>query len=475
MHPSATKLSKGMEAVREKFDIEGMTCASCANSIESILSHVEGVQSAQVNFADSSVLVAFDPHVASAKSMQEAVKGIGYELIINGQDQVAQKHEKEEQKLTAAKRKLIIAVLFSIPVVAIAMAFPFMPFANWIMLLLSLPVMFYSGQDFFVIAWKRAINRSVNMDTLIALGTGAAFLFSLFNTFFPEYLLARGLELHVYYEVAAVIIALILLGRYFEERAKSRTSSAIKKLMSLGVKNARVIREGKEVEIPVSEVNKGDLILIRPGEKIPVDGIVKEGKSSVDESMITGESLPVEKLAGDNLIGATINKTGSFTMLAEKVGNETMLAQIIKLVQEAQGSKAPIQKLADRISSVFVPIAIAAVTFVAWYIWGPAPQITYAVTATVAVLIIACPCALGLATPTAVMVGIGKGAENGILVKDAQSLEAVHKIDVLVLDKTGTITKGEPEVTDVFWHPEMNNQQHLAKIIVSMEARSEHP
>jgi Cu2+-exporting ATPase len=466
-----------MEAVKEKFDIEGMTCASCANSIESILSHVEGVQSAEVNFADSSVLVAFDPHVASAKSMQEAVKSIGYELIVNGREQAAQKHEKEEHKLTAAKRKLIIAVLFSIPVVAIAMAFPFMAFANWIMLFLSLPVMFYSGQDFFVIAWKRAINRSVNMDTLIALGTGAAFLFSLFNTFFPEYLLARGLEPHVYYEVAAVIIALILLGRYFEERAKSRTSSAIKKLMNLGVKNARVIREGKEVEIPVSQVNKGDLILIRPGEKIPVDGVVKEGKSSVDESMITGESLPVEKVAGDNLIGATINKTGSFTMLAEKVGNETMLAQIIKLVQEAQGSKAPIQKLADTISSVFVPIviAIATVTFFAWYIWGPAPEITYAVTATVAVLIIACPCALGLATPTAVMVGIGKGAENGILVKDAQSLEAVHKLDVLVLDKTGTITKGEPEVTDILWHPEVKDQQHLGKVILSMEARSEHP
>jgi Cu2+-exporting ATPase len=260
-----------MDAVKEKFDIEGMTCASCANSIESILSHVEGVQSAQVNFADSSVLVAFDPHVALAKSMQEAVKGIGYELIIviNGQDQVAQKHEKEEQKLTAAKRKLIIAVLFFVPVVVIAMAFPFMPFANRVMLFLALPVMFYSGQDFFVIAWKRAINRSVNMDTLIALGTGAAFLFSLFNTFFPEYLLARGLEPHVYYEVAAVIIALILLGGYFEERAKSGTSSAIKKLMNLGVKNARVIREGKEVEIPVSQVNKGDLILIRPGEKSP--------------------------------------------------------------------------------------------------------------------------------------------------------------------------------------------------------------
>ena len=466
-----------MEAAKEKFDIEGMTCVSCANSIESILSHIEGVRSAQVNFADASVLVAFDPDVASVEAMQDAVKTIGYELMVNGLEEADQKHEKEEQKLKLARRKLIVAVVFSIPLVLIAMAFPFMPFANWIMLFLSLPVMFYSGQDFFIIAWKRAINRSVNMDTLIALGTGAAFLFSLFNTFFPEYLEARGLEPHVYYEVAAVIIALILLGRYFEERAKSRTSSAIKKLMNLGVKNARVIRDGKEVEIPVSQVNKGDLILIRPGEKIPVDGIVKEGRSSVDESMITGEALPVEKALGDTLIGATINKTGSFTMVAEKVGNETMLAQIIKLVQEAQGSKAPIQKLADRISSVFVPIviAIAAVTFIAWYLWGPAPQITYAISAMVAVLIIACPCALGLATPTAVMVGIGKGAENGILVKDAESLEGIHKLNVVVLDKTGTITKGEPEVTDIFWGDEMIDQQHVGKVILAMEARSEHP
>lgn len=466
-----------MEAVKEKFDVEGMTCASCASSVESTLSHVNGVKSAQVNFADSSVLVAYDPHVASSEAMQQAVESIGYSLVINGKQDISDKEEKEKTKLKSARLRLIIAVAFSIPVVVIAMAFPLMPFANWIMLLLSLPVMFYSGQEFFVIAWKRAKNRSVNMDTLIALGTGAAFLFSLFNTFFPEYLAERGLDPHVYYEVAVVIIALILLGRYFEERAKSRTSSAIKKLMNLGVKNARVIREGKEVEVPVSQVSKGDVILIKPGEKVPVDGVVKEGASSVDESMITGEPLPVAKEAGDKLIGATINKTGSFTMIAEKVGSETMLAQIIKLIQEAQGSKAPIQKLADRISSVFVPIVIliAAVTFASWYIWGPEPQVTHAVIATVAVLIIACPCALGLATPTAVMVGIGKGAENGILVKDAESLEAVHKLDILVLDKTGTITKGEPEVTDIFWQRNVADQQQVEDIILAVEAKSEHP
>ena len=468
---------KEKETVKERFDVAGMTCASCAASVESILSHVEGVQSAQVNFADSSVLVAFNPDVASKKEMQEAVESIGYELVVSEQVDDNQKQEKEEQKLKTAKLKLIVAVLLSLPVVIIAMFFPHMPFANWIMLILSIPVLFYSGKEFFVIAWIRAKNWSVNMDTLIALGTGAAFLFSLFNTFFPDYLLSRGLEPHVYYEVADVIIALILLGRYFEERAKSRTSSAIKKLMNLGVKNARVVRDGKEVEIPVDQVSKGDLILIRPGEKIPVDGKVTKGKSSIDESMITGEPVPVEKSKGDEVIGATINKTGSFTMVAEKVGSETMLAQIIKLVQEAQGSKAPIQKLADKISSVFVPIVIgiAALTFIAWYVWGPTPQLTFAVISTVAVLIIACPCALGLATPTAIMVGIGKGAENGILVKDAQSLEAVHKLDVLVLDKTGTITKGQPEVTDVFWDEDVQNQKEIAGAVYSMESKSEHP
>ena len=468
---------KEKETVKERFDVEGMTCASCASSVESILSHVEGVQSAQVNFADSSVMVEFDSGVVSKEAMQEAVEGIGYELVVDKQEDQTQKQEKEEKKLKIAKLKLIVAVLFSIPVVIIAMFFPFMPFANWIMLVLSIPVMFYSGKEFFAIAWIRAKNWSVNMDTLIALGTGSAILFSLFNTFYPQYLLSRGLEPHVYYEVAVVIVALILLGRYFEERAKSRTSSAIKKLMNLGVKKARVVREGVEVEVPVDQVNKGDLILIRPGEKIPVDGKVTEGKSSIDESMITGEPVPVEKAPGNGVIGATINKTGSFTMVAEKVGSETMLAQIIKLVQEAQGSKAPIQKLADKISSVFVPIviAIAAISFLVWFIWGPEPQLTYAISAAVAVLIIACPCALGLATPTAVMVGIGKGAENGILVKDAQSLEAIHKLDVLVLDKTGTITKGQPEVTDLHWDEDVQNQEEISSVVYAMESKSEHP
>jgi Cu2+-exporting ATPase len=468
---------EGMPAVKERFAIDGMTCASCANSVESILDHVEGVKKAVVNFADSSVLVEYEPAIASEEKLKEAVDSIGYTLITPDDPQAASQEEIEAARLKDARIKLLVAVVLSIPVLIIAMFFPDIPYSAWIQLALTTPVVAWSGKDFFIIAYKRARHLTTNMDTLVALGTGAAFIFSAFNTFFPEYLRSRGLEPHVYYEVAAIIVALILLGRYFEERAKSRTSAAIKKLINLGVKTAKVIREGKEVEIPVGEVNIGDVVIIRPGEKVPVDGKIIEGKSVLDESMITGESIPVEKGIGDPVIGATINKTGSFRMVAEKVGSQTMLAQIIKLVQEAQGSKAPLQKLADAISAVFVPIVIviAIISFIAWNIWGPSPQITYAIIAAVTVLIIACPCALGLATPTAIMVGIGKGAEKGILVKDAESLELAHKLDAIVLDKTGTITRGKPEVTDLIWYVEPEERRQLAGLILAMESQSEHP
>jgi Cu2+-exporting ATPase len=469
-----------MSIVKDRYEVEGMTCASCANSVESMLSHVEGVRSASVNFADSSVLVEHEPEIATPEKLKAAVEEIGYSLIVNqqaGEESREEREEREEQKLHNTRLKLIVAMVLSVPVVVIAMLFPGIPYADWIMLALSIPVVFWSGKDFFVIAYKRARHFSANMDTLIALGTGAAFLFSAFNTFFPGYLRSRGLEPHVYYEVAAIIVALILLGRYFEERAKSRTSAAIKKLINLGVKTARVIRGGAELEIPIGEVEKGDIILIRPGEKVPVDGKITEGKSVLDESMITGESIPVEKEAGDAVIGATINKTGSFRMVAERVGSETMLAQIIKLVQEAQGSKAPIQKLVDRISSVFVPIVIvvAILSFIVWSVWGPEPRITYAIIAAVTVLIIACPCALGLATPTAIMVGIGKGAENGILIKNAESLEMAHKLNAIVVDKTGTITQGRPEVTDVLWDLSVEGRQEASRVVFAMESQSEHP
>ncbi|GAA4429464.1 heavy metal translocating P-type ATPase [Pontibacter saemangeumensis] len=463
--------------VKDRYEIEGMTCASCANSVESMLSHVEGVKSASVNFADASVLVEHEPEVATPEKMQAAVAEIGYSLVVPDKADQESREEREEKKLRDTRFKLIVATVLSVPVLLIAMVFPAIPYADWIMLALTAPVVAWSGKDFFIIAYKRARHLSANMDTLIALGTGAAFLFSAFNTFFPGYLRSRGLEPHVYYEVAAVIVALILLGRYFEERAKSRTSAAIRKLINLGVKTARVIRGGTELEVPIGEVAKGDIILIRPGEKVPVDGKITEGKSVIDESMITGESIPVEKEAGDAVIGATINKTGSFRMVAERVGSETMLAQIIKLVQEAQGSKAPIQKLVDRISSVFVPIVIviAILSFIAWSVWGPEPQITYAIIAAVTVLIIACPCALGLATPTAIMVGIGKGAENGILIKNAESLELAHKLNAIVVDKTGTITQGKPEVTDVLWDLSPEGRQEASCVVYAMEAQSEHP
>ncbi|PRY13815.1 Cu2+-exporting ATPase [Pontibacter ummariensis] len=466
-----------MSLVKDRYEVEGMTCASCANSVESMLSHVEGVKSASVNFADSSVLVEHEPEVATPDKLQAAVEEIGYSLIINQKAGEESREEREEQKLRYTRLKLMVAMALSVPVVLIAMLLPGIPYADWIMLALSVPVIFWSGKEFFIIAYKRARHFSANMDTLIALGTGAAFLFSAFNTFFPGYLRSRGLEPHVYYEVAAIIVALILLGRYFEERAKSRTSAAIKKLVNLGVKTARVIRGGVELEVPIGEVEKGDIILIRPGEKVPVDGKITEGKSVLDESMITGESIPVEKGAGDTVIGATINKTGSFQMVAERVGSETMLAQIIRLVQEAQGSKAPIQKMVDRIASVFVPIVIviAILSFVAWSVWGPEPEITYAMIAAVTVLIIACPCALGLATPTAIMVGIGKGAERGVLIKNAESLELAHKLNAVVLDKTGTITQGKPEVTDVLWDLSPDARQEASYVVYAMESQSEHP
>jgi Cu2+-exporting ATPase len=332
------------------------------------------------------------------------------------------------------------------------------------------------GREFFEIAWKQARNFKANMDTLVALGTGAAFIFSLFNTLFPEYLQSKGITPHVYYEAAAVIISLILLGRYFEARAKSRTSDSIKKLMGMQVKTARVIRDEKEIEIPIDQVKAGDFIQIRPGEKIPVDGQITEGYSTVDESMITGEPIPVEKSEGEQVIGATLNKTGSFRMKAEKVGSDTILSQIIDMVRQAQGSKAPVQKLADKIAGIFVPVVIilAVVSAVIWFVAGPSPQLTYAFVTLVTVLIVACPCALGLATPTAIMVGIGKGAENGILIKDASILEKVNEIDSIVVDKTGTITTGQPVVTNMKWASEKKDTE-LLNLVYTLESKSEHP
>jgi P-type Cu2+ transporter len=462
---------------KETYQVEGMSCASCALSVESMLSTITGVKSARVNYANSSALVEYDTTVTSSTEFVKLIEQIGYSLIIPTENDDLNYDEAEKKKLQKAKQKALFSILLAFPVFSIAMFFHHMPYGNLIMLLFTIPIVLWFGRDFYVIAFKQARHGSANMDTLVALSTGTAFLISLFNTFFPSFLLSRGIQPHVYYEAATVIISLILLGRYLEERAKSRTSQSIRKLMDLKVKSAIVIRDGIETLIPVNDVVIGDIIIIRPGEKIPVDGKVISGYSSVDESMITGESIPAEKTAGTYVIGSTFNKTGSLTMVAEKVGKNTMLSQIIEMVKNAQGSKAPVQKLTDKIASVFVPVAIsiALLSSLIWYLVGPEPSSTHAFVTLITVLIIACPCALGLATPTALIVGIGKGAENGILIKNAESLEKARKLDVVVLDKTGTITKGKPDVHEIIWLKSKLDQKIILEEIVAIERKSEHP
>jgi Cu2+-exporting ATPase len=466
-----------MSTLKQTFRVEGMSCAACATSVETTLAASNGVKSAAVNYAMSSVFVEFDADVTGPEDFRKALRAIGYDLAEDPAGDADKVRQLEEIRLRASRRRTLLAVSFSVPVVIIAMAFHHQPGLNWVMMILTIPVLAWFGREFFINALKRARHFSANMDTLVAVGTGSAFVFSAINTFFPQILANRGLEPHVYFEAAAVIVSLILLGRYFEERAKFSTSGSIRKLMGLGVRTATVIRNGAAMEVPVDQVLKGDDILVRPGDKVPVDGKVLSGSSLVDESMITGEPLPVKKQEGDTVIGATINGTGSFRMVAERIGAETMLAQIIRHVKEAQGSKAPVQRLADRIAGIFVPVVmgVAALTFLGWWFLGPEPALTYAFVTSITVLIIACPCALGLATPTAIMVGIGKGAEMGILIKDARSLEVARQLDVIVLDKTGTITLGKAELTDWQWQCKPEVREHIQQVVLAAENRSEHP
>ncbi|GAA4306017.1 heavy metal translocating P-type ATPase [Nibribacter koreensis] len=470
-----TKPIKG--AIKDTFPVEGMTCAACAGSVESMLQAQPGVQSAAVNFAGKTVLVEYAPGT-DLTSLQKALQSVGYDLLIQKEEATPEAQQAREQEAYAQiKSKTVWAILLSLPVAVIGMFFHHLPYGNWIMLALSIPVVFWFGRSFFINAFKQAKHGKANMDTLVALSTGIAFLFSAFNTIYPQFFLDRGLEPHVYYEAATVIIAFILLGKLLEERAKSRTSGAIKKLMGLQPKSVKALRNGQEIELPIEEVLVGDVLIIRPGEKIPVDGKVLSGTSYLDESMISGEPMAVEKNAGDQVFTGTINQKGSLQITAEKVGAQTLLAQIIKMVQEAQGSKAPVQKLTDKVAGIFVPvvIGIALLSFVAWYFLGGDNATTHALLALITVLIIACPCALGLATPTAIMVGVGRGAENGILIKDAESLETAHKLTAIVLDKTGTITKGKPEVTNLLWTSPAEKQAELAGILLAMENQSEHP
>ncbi|MBD2256295.1 heavy metal translocating P-type ATPase [Pseudanabaena sp. FACHB-2040] len=471
------------------FKLRGMSCASCARSVEEAIRAVPGVSECSVNFGAEQALVEYDAKKTNAEDIQNAVEEAGYSaFFLQDQEMVTGETDAEQSarsaELNKLKRRLILgAVVTSILVIGglpmmTGLPLPWIPgwlHNPWLQLVLTIPIQFWSGESFYTGAWKAFKRRSATMDTLVALGTSAAFFYSLLPTFLPDFFLAQGLEPAVYYEISAVVITLILLGRLLENRAKGQTSDAIRKLIGLQARTARIIRSGQELEVPIESVQLNDIVVVRPGEKIPVDGSIVEGGSTIDESMVTGESVPVKKRPGDEVIGATINKTGSFKFRATRVGKDTFLAQIVKLVQQAQGSKAPIQKLADRVTGWFVPavIGIAIATFVIWYnIMG---NVTMALVTTVGVLIIACPCALGLATPTSIMVGTGKGAENGILIKGADSLELAHKIQTIVLDKTGTITQGKPVVTDYVTVNGTASELKWLQLAGSVERNSEHP
>lgn len=469
-------LGYDVTTVKKSFPVLQMTCASCAVSVESMLKAQQGVVDASVNYANAKVSIEFIPGIVQTESLRRAVQSIGYDLLIDesaSDDETVENIQKE--KFIKLKKKTYWALALSTPVVIIGMFFMNMPYANEIMWVFSTPVILWLGRDFYINAWKQARHRSANMDTLVALSTGVAYVFSVFNTLFPHFWHERGLHAHVYFEAAAVIIAFILLGKLLEEKAKGNTSSAIKKLMGLQPKTVTIVHDGgHQMQIPIEQVAIGNTLLVKPGEKIAVDGTVVNGNSYVDESMLSGEPVPVLKNENDKVFAGTINQKGSFQFRADKVGSETMLAQIIKMVQDAQGSKAPVQKLVDKIAGIFVPIVIliAIAAFIVWNVFGGDNAFTQGLLALITVLVIACPCALGLATPTAIMVGVGKGAEKGILIKDAESLELAKKVNAVILDKTGTITEGKPIVTNDFW---ADDSTELKQILYSIEKQSEHP
>ena len=444
-----------VSTVKNTFPVLEMSCASCAGSAESVVKSEKGVIMASVNYGTGNLMVEYLPNMTNPKALKVVVQNAGYDLLIEEAENQEETLESiQEERYKDLKNRTTWAVLLTLPVFVVGMFFMSMPYANTIMLIFTTPVVFWFGRDFFKNAWKQLKHRSSNMDTLVAMSTGIAYVFSVFTMFFPSFWTKRGLEAHVYFEAAAVIIAFILLGRLLEANAKSNTSTAIKKLMGLQPKTVTVIQEdSSEIVKSVEDVLLGDIIVVKPGEKIAVDGILVLGSSFVDESMLSGEPTPLEKNMGDQVFAGTINQKGSFRFKADKVGKETLLAQIIKTVQDAQGSKAPVQRLVDKIAAIFVPtvIVIAIITFILWLFIGGTQFVTFGLLAAITVLIIACPCALGLATPTAIMVGVGKGAEQGILIKDAVSLELAKKVNVIILDKTGTITQGKPKVTNTLW------------------------
>lgn len=479
------KANASSSDVKKTFPVLEMTCAACAVSVESTLKHTPGVHDAGVNYANQSAWVDYDPATVTPEGLQTALRAMGYDIIIDAEDpNEANEVQREAQQkhYDALKKRTIWAVILSIPIVLIGMVFMdgsdrAIPFGNYIMMGLAAPVVFWLGRSYFVNAWKQARHGKANMDTLVSLSTGIAFLFSAFTTLNPDFWISRGQHPHVYFEAAAVIIAFISLGKLLEERAKSNTTSAIKKLMSLQPDTVRLVDGKTERDVPIATVRVGNVLVVRPGERIPVDGDVQTGASFVDESMISGEPIPVEKTAGTKVFAGTINQKGSFRFRADKVGADTVLARIIRTVQEAQGSKAPVQRLVDKIAGIFVPVVlgIALLTFGVWMLIGGDNALTTALLTSVTVLIIACPCALGLATPTAIMVGVGKGAETNILIKDAESLELGYRVNAVVLDKTGTLTEGKPVVTDLHWLVPANEQAGLASILYALETQSEHP
>ena len=461
--------------IKNTYPVLGMSCASCAARVDKTLNGLPGVYQATVNYATAVAQVEYNPEVCSDATLQSAVQDAGYDLLVDTGEDAADK--AEEIRLTRyrkIKRRTVAALLLSLPIMVISMFFEDISSLKYVLWILATPVVFGLGREFYINAWRQLKHGTSNMDTLVAVSTGIAYTFSVFNLLFPDFWLSRGIEPHIYFEAASVIIAFILLGRLLEERAKQNTSTAIKKLIGLQPKTVTIIVDSDERTVPITAVQKGDTILVKPGERIAVDGMVVTGESYVDESMLNGEPVPLHKQSGEKVFAGTINQKGTFRFIADKIGSDTMLAQIIRMVQDAQGSKAPVQKLVDRIARFFVPaiISISIIAFIAWIFLAPTNGFTNGLLAMVTVLIIACPCALGLATPTAIMVGIGKGAEKGILIKDAQSLEIAQKIDTIILDKTGTITSGHPIVVESLWE---NGFEHSRKILYSLEKLSEHP
>lgn len=458
----------------EIYDIEGLACASCASSAQNVLGRLEGVKDVRVNYATKTAAIETSSSGMGIELLNEKLARLGFVLHPKNKDAYKKRQERAEKSLATLRKQLLVGGIFAMPLFIIAMFLPSIPYGNYIMFGLTLPILFWSGRHFFVSAAKQASILKVNMDSLVALGTGTAFLFSTFNTFFPQVLEASGMVPHVYFEAVGVLLVFVLLGKYLEAKANQQTSSAIEELLAMQATTVQLLEDGVEKQLPIEVIQVNDVLKIRPGDVIPLDGILLEGTASIDESMLTGESFSVSKMQGDAVFGGTILQQGSFIMQVSQIGKDTVLAQIIALVEEAQSTQVPIQKLVDKIASVFVPVVmgIAVITFLIW--WANGLWVEGLVNA-VAVLVVACPCALGLATPTAITVGIGAAAKKGILMQNVAAIEQAGSIDTIILDKTGTITEGKPQVTGVAWNASLENQAFLEQILLALENESEHP